>query len=326
MRRREFITLVGGAAAVWPLAARAQQPAMPVIGLLNGVSFEGVFATPVASIREGLAETGFVEGKNLKIEYRSADGRAERLPVLAADLVRLQVSVIIALGGSVSARTAKAATSTIPIVFAMGGDALELGLVKSLSRPEANVTGMSFATSQLAPKRLELLRDLVPQATLIGYLDNLATASELVRKDLAAAAGTIGRRIVVFDAGTEQEVDAAFAKMVQQRVGAFVVSADAFLNTRREQIVALAARHALPGIYASEGYATLGGLVSYSFTDDLARQAGVYAGRILKGAKTSDLPVMFPTKFKLTFNLKTAKALGLTVTREFLLLADEVIE
>jgi putative ABC transport system substrate-binding protein len=325
VRRRDFITLLGGAAA-WPLAAQAQQPAMPVIGLLNGVSFEGAFAPAVASIREGLAETGFVEGKNLKIEYRSADGRAERLPALAADLVRLRVSVIVAFGGSASARIAKAATSTIPIVFSMGGDALDLGLVKSLSRPEANVTGMSFAASQLAPKRLELLRDLVPQANLIGYLDNLATASERVRKDLAAAAGSIGRQIVVFDAGTEQEIDAAFAKMAQQRLGALVVSADAFLNTRREQIVALAARHALPAAYSAQGFATLGGLVSYTFTDDMPRQAGVYAGRILEGAKISDLPVMFPTKFKLTINLKTAKTLGLTVTREFLLVADEVIE
>jgi putative ABC transport system substrate-binding protein len=326
--RREFIAGLSGAAA-WPLAARAQQARMPVIGLLNGVSFEGAYAMPVAAIRQGLKETGFVEGQNLTIEYRSADGRAEQLPALAADLVRRQVAVIVAIGASAPALAAKAATSTIPIVFAMGGDAVELGLVKSLNRPGANVTGMSINSGPLAPKRLELLRELVPQATLIAYLDNsrLSRAFEVTARNLTTAARTVGARLVVFDAGTEQEIEAAFTAMARQRIGALVVSPDAFLNTRAQQVVSLAARHALPTVYSGRYSVVLGGLISYGvLADDMFRQAGVYAGRILKGDKSADLPVQLPTRFETVLNLKTARTLGLDVPASILLRADEVIE
>jgi putative ABC transport system substrate-binding protein len=326
MRRRDFITLLGGAAA-WPLAARAQQPAMPVIGLLSGAAFEGFYTPYVNEFRRGLKEAGFVEGQNVLIEYRTADGRPERLRDLAADLVGQHVAVIVAIGGSSSALVAKATTSTTPIVFAMGGDAVENGLVKSLNKPEANVTGMSFTTSQLAPKRLDMLRELVPQAILFGYLDNTATASETVRRDLAATARAIGREVVVFFAGTEQEIDSAFETMVQQRVGALVVSTDAYLATRRGQIVSLAEHHALPTIYPSLSVIMQGGLIGYGVgMDEMFRQAGIYAGRILKGAKPADLPVQLPTKFELGINLKTAKMLGLTVPPTLLAIADEVIE
>jgi putative ABC transport system substrate-binding protein len=327
LRRRDFIALMGGAAAVWPLAARAQK--VPVVGLLGGVSFVGAYAATVALIRQGLQEAGFVEGRNLVIEYRTADGHSERLPELAADLVRRQVGVIVAIGASAPALAAKAATSTIPIVFAMGADAVEVGLVKSLNRPEANVTGMSFATGPLAPKRLELLLEVAPDAKLVGYLDNsrLTRGFEIYVRELTTAARFKGRELAVFDAGTEQEVETAFAGMAQQRVGALVVSPDAFLLTRLEQIVALAARHALPTIYIARGAVALGGLMSYgALVDDMVRQAGIYAGRILKGATPAELPVVLPTRFELVINLKTAKALGLAVPPTLLALADEVIE
>ncbi len=327
MQRREFMTLAGGA-VVWPLAARAQQPAMPVIGLLNGVSFND-FADQVAAFRQGLKDTGLVEGQNVTIEYRSADAQAERLPALAADLVRRQVAVIVAIGTPTPAQAAKAVTSTIPIVFAMGGDAIDYGLVTTLNRPEANVTGMSFATSQLAPKRLELLRELVPQVILIGYLVNsrLSPSTEPVTRDLVAAALTIGRKIVVLEASTEQEIDTAFATMVQLRVGALVVSPDAFFFSRRNKVVALAARHAVPAIYAFREYAAAGGLMSYgAVISDMYRQAGIYTGRILKGEKPADLPVQAPTRFELVIHLRTAKALGLEIPPKLLALADEVIE
>jgi putative tryptophan/tyrosine transport system substrate-binding protein len=328
MRRRELITLLGGAVA-WPLAAGAQQQLVrPVIGLLNGVSFEGAFAPYVEEIRRGLKETGFVEGQNVVIEYRSAEGHPERLPELAADLVRRQVAVILAIGGTSSAFAARAATSTIPIVFANGGDAVESGLVKSINRPEANLTGVSFTTSQLAPKRLDLLRELVPQARLIGYLDNTANPSEAVRRDLVEKAQSIGRQIVVSLAGTERDIDRAFAGMAQQRIGGLVVGTDAYLNTRRDQILSLAGRYAVPTIVPWGHEAVMqGALISYAtLVEEIFRPAGVYAGRILKGAKPADLPVVLPTRFELAINLKTATALGLTVPPSLLAAADAVIE
>jgi putative ABC transport system substrate-binding protein len=327
IKRREFITLLGGAAA-WPIAAHAQQRATPVMGLLNGVSFEGAFAPYVDEIRIGLKEAGFVEGQNVAIEYRTADGHPERLADLAADLVRRKVAVIVTIGGTSTALAVKAATSTIPIVFAMGGDAVESGLVKSLGQPEANVTGISFTTSQLAPKRLDLLRELVPQASLVGFLDNTVNPSQAVRRDLMAKAQSIGRKIAVFLAGTEPEIDQAFAGMAQQRVGGLVVGTDAYLNTRRDQILALAQRYAIPSI-VPWGRDTVidGALVSYAtLLSEIFRPAGVYAGRILKGAKPADLPVLLPTRFELAINLKTAKTLGLTVPPNLLAIADEVIE
>jgi putative tryptophan/tyrosine transport system substrate-binding protein len=281
----------------------------------------------VGEIRRGLRQTGFVEGETLVIEYRTANGHPERLADLAADLVRRRVAVIVAIGGPNSALAAKTITSAIPIVFAMGGDAVELGLVNSLNRPEANVTGISFTSSQLAPKRLEFLSELVPQATSIGFLDNMANvSSETVRRDLVMKAKSIGREIVIFYASTEQEIDRAFKAMVQQRIGAIVVSPDAYLNTRRDRIASLAQRHALPAITAWRADMQ-GGLISYApLTGDTYRQAGVYVGRILKGDKPSDLPVWLPTKLELLINLKTAKALGLTVPPTLLAQADQVIE
>ena len=325
MRRRDFIGLLGAAAA-WPLAARAQRPSTPVIGMLSGVSLEGAFAPYVDDIRAGLKETGFVDGQNVTIEYRSAEGHPERLPDLAAELVRRRVAVILAIGGTVSARAAKAATSAIPIVFANGGDAVESGLVKSLNRPEANVTGISFATSQLAPKRLDLLRDLVPQVTRFGFLENMVNPSEAVRRDLVAKAQSIGCEVLAFFAGTESEIDAAFADMARAHVGGLIMGADAYLNTRRAQIIALAQRHAIPMIVPWGNDSVMQGVLMSYATAEVFRPAGVYAGRILKGAKPADLPVLLPTRFQLAINLKTAKALGLTVSRDVQLIADEVVE
>jgi len=265
-------------------------------------------------------------GRNVLIEYRSADGHPERVKGLADDLVRRQVAVIVAIGGSNVALAAKAATSTIPIVFAVGGDALENGLVKNFNKPEANVTGMSMNTRQLAPKRLDFLRALVPQATLFGYLDNVATASEIARQELVASARSARVEVVVFYAGTAGEIDSAFEGMVQQRVQAVMVSTDAYLLTQHDQIISLAKLHALPAMYSAGLPIRSGALMSYVFTDQMTRRAGVYAGQLLKGANIADLPVEMPTKFSLGINLNTAKALGLTVPRALLAIADEVIE
>ena len=327
LKRREFITLLGGATVARPLAARAQQAAMPMLGVLNGASFNEQFYAPlVAQFRLGLKELGFVEGQNITIQYRAANGHSERLQELAADLVQRQAAVILAIGGSNTALVAKAATSTIPIVFAVGGDAVANGLVRSLNKPEANVTGMSFNNAQLAPKRLDLLRELVPHAKLIGYLDNVVTAGDEVRKELVERARSIGREVIVFSAGTEQEIESTFYAMVRQGVGALVLSPDAYLVTRRKQIVSLAQLHALPTIYpVSDTERT--GLITYEIVlDDMFRQAGVYAGRILKGAKPAELPVQLPTRFRLIINFKTAKALGLEVPLSLSAMADEVIE
>jgi putative ABC transport system substrate-binding protein len=323
MRRREFIAGLSGAAVAWP--ARAQQPAVPVIGLLSGVSFES-FADRVAAFRQGLMEIGFVEGRNVAIEYRSADGRYERAPALAADLFRRQVAVIVAIGGGgTMSQAAKAVTSTIPIVFATGGDATSL--VRSIGRPEANVTGVAFNNTILGPKRLGLMRDLIPGGTSIGYLDRSTRNFEADVRDLLEAAGINGQKLVVSTASTAQDIDIAFAAIVQQRLAGLVVSNDAFLSARRDQIVALAARHAVPTIYGNREHVRAGGLLSYGAElHDVYRWTGVYTGRILKGEKPADLPVMQPTKFELVINLKTAKALGLTIPETLLATADELIQ
>ena len=326
MRRREFIAGLGSAAA-WPVVARAQQPPpLPVVGVLNFVSIEA-YADRIASFRQGLKDTGLVEGLGLLLEYRSADGHVERLPALAADLVRQKVAAIFTLGGDTAALAAKAATSSIPIIFAAGGDPTANGLVKSLSRPEANLTGVSFYSDQLAGKRLELLRDLLPQANSIAILTAYNPTLKPALDELAAASRAKGIEVVVLDIKSEQDIDAAFATIMKQRIGALVVQNDAFLNSRHDQIIALAARHALPAVYAYREHTLAGGLISYGTNvNEMYRPAGVYIGRILKGAKPADLPVLQPTKFELVINLKTAKALGLTIPETLLATADEVIQ
>jgi putative ABC transport system substrate-binding protein len=327
MRRREFITLLGGAAAAWPLAARAQQRAIPVVGLLNGGSPEAL-AFRKAEFLRGLRETGYIENQNVAIEDHFADFRDERLPELAADLVRHRVSVIFSFGGPAASIAAKAATATIPIVFATGGDPVALGLVASLNRPGGNVTGVSFLVNALGAKRLELLRELVPTAATIGFLvDPTNPATESETKDMQDAAGVLGRRLMIVKASTEREIDAAVASLAQQRADALVVAAQSFFTSRRDQLVALVQHHALPAIYGNRELVAAGGLMSYGTNiPDAYRLAGVYVGRILKGEKPADLPVMQSTRFELVMNLKTAKALGLTVPLTLQYAADEVIE
>ena len=327
MKRRQFIAGLGSAVA-WPVVARAQQlPPLLVVGVLNFVSIEA-YADRIARFRQGPKDTGLVEGQGLLLEYRSADGHEERLPVLAADLVRQKVAAIFALGGDAAALAAKAATSSIPIVFATGGDPIANGLVKSLSRPEANLTGVSFYSDQLAGKRLELLRDLLPRANPIAMLTTAYNPTvKPALNELAAVSRAKGVEVVVLDIKSEQDIDAAFATIMKQRIGALVVQNDAFLNSRHDQIIALAARHALPAVYAYREHTLAGGLISYGTNvNEMYRPAGVYIGRILKGAKPADLPVLQPTKFELVINLKTAKALGLTVPETLLATADEVIQ
>jgi putative ABC transport system substrate-binding protein len=322
VRRREFILGLGGAAA-WPLAARAQQPAMPVIGFLSSRS-PGESAPVVTGFRQGLKEAGYAEGRNVHIAFRWAEGRYDRLPALADELVEIQVAVILAAGGTQTGLAAKAATSTIPIVN-VGSDPDRVGLVASLNRPGGNVTGISLLSWPLTAKRLELLRELVPRAPIVGVLVNPKAANaELESRETQLAAGTVGQQIRVLGAATESELRTVFASVAQQGIGALVIGADAFFDSRRDLAVELAAQHAVPTIY---GFAAPGGLISYGASvPEGYRQAGAYVGRILKGEKPADLPILQPTKFELVINLKTAKALGLEVPPTLLARADEVIE
>jgi putative ABC transport system substrate-binding protein len=324
--RRQFISALGGAAAAWPLPAHAQQP-LPVIGFLNGTDPE-TFSGWLAGFKEGLKSAGFIEGENVTVKYVWAEGHYDRLPAMAADLVKRQVNVIVASGGPSSPLAAKTATATIPIVFGVGTDPVSMGLVPNLNRPVGNLTGVTFLVNNLGAKRLGLLRELLPSATVIGFLvhpNNQNAKSETV--DMQGAADTLGRQLIVLQASTTSEIEAAFASFVTQRVQALVVAAEIYFLSQRGQLAALAARYALPTMYHLREIAIAGGLISYG-TDitDAFRQIGIYTGRILKGEKPADLPVVQSTKFEFVINLKAAKALGLTVPPTLLATADEVIE
>src|ERR1700730_3458188 len=323
LKRREFITLIGGAAA-WPLVARAQQP---VIGFINAGSPDA-FTPYVAAFRQCLGEVGYAEGRNIAIEFRWAEGNYDRLPLLAADLAQRQVAVIVVSGGAVSALTAKAATSTVPIVFVMGDDPIKTGLVPSLNRPGGNITGLTLFISTLMAKRFELLGELMPAKSRLALLVNPKNPNvETETKQIENAAHDSGFGLQVLNASSEPEIDASFTTMVESRISALLLGTDPFFYSRRDQFVKLAARHGIPAMYFVREFVTAGGLISYgpSFVGEW-RQAGVYAGRILKGAKPADLPVLQPTKFELVLNLRTARALGLTVSDKLLALADAVVE
>jgi putative ABC transport system substrate-binding protein len=326
MRRREFITLLSGAAVTWPLTARAQQSAIPIIGFLRSTT-PADSAPLVAAFRQGLKETGHFEGQNVAIEYRWAEGQHDRLPELAADLVHRQVAAITAAGNE-AVLVAKGATTTIPIVFALGDDPVTLGLVDSLNRPGGNITGVSFQTTDLVAKRLSLLRELIPKLGTIGYLMNPnSVGSELEMRKAQAAARSLTKEILVVQAGSEAEIDAAFEKLDQQRIGAVVVGSGAFFLGHRDRLAAAASRRAVPAIYDQRAYVAAGGLMCYGASiADTYRQVGIYVGRVLKGDKPADLPIMQPTKFELIINLKSARALGLEIPPTLLALADEVIE
>src|SRR5262245_26740173 len=324
MKRREFITLLGGA-ATWPMAAKAQQP-MPVIGVLS-TRAPGADPHLLTALHRGLKEIGFVDGQNLRIEYRFAANQYDRLPTLAADLVGRRVALIVSMG-TPAAPAAKAATATIPVVFGIGDDPVKLGLVASLARPGRNLTGVTTLSAELGSKRLELLHELVPKATLAGVLVNTTNVNaEAVLKDLQAAARAIGLQIHLLEASTEHEIEAAFATLLKLRAGGLMVGTDPFFNSRSEQLARLALRHAVPTVFQFREFAVAGGLMSYGGSiTDVYRLAGIYAGRILKGEKPADLPVHQSTKVEMILNLKTAKALGLDVSPTLLARADEVIE
>ena len=325
--RRELLAALGGAVAAWPRAARAQQPALPVVGFIRTTSADDSLKL-VEAFRRGLGEAGYVEGRNVLIEYRYAQGQIDRLPALAADLVTRRVAVLAATGGTVSARAAKAATSTIPVVFTTGDDPVKAGLVASLSRPGGNVTGVSVFTARLGAKRLALLHELIPAATTIAILLNPKNPdSEDEAKDVQEAARALGVEILVLYAGTENEIDAAFTKLVEQRTGALMLGADTFFTSQRARIATLSTYLRIPTADSVREFPEAGGFASYGASlAGVYRQAGVYVGRILKGDKPADLPVQAPTKYELTINLKTAKALGLEVPPTLLARADEVIE
>jgi putative ABC transport system substrate-binding protein len=327
MRRRAFIKVIGGLAAGWPLVARAQVQGMPVLGFMSARSPEDSKYV-LSAFHKGLEEGGFVDGRNVAIEYRWGRGDYSRMPAIAVELVNLRVNVLTATGGDASARAAKAATSAIPILFVIGGDPIEAGLVKSFNRPGGNATGFVIFSRDLESKRLDLMSEIVPGVSLFGVLvnPNFPPAKWQLR-DIEAAAPKIGRRIFVARATTDTELDDAFAALLRERVGALAVASDPFFDTRRARIIAFAAKHRLPAIYQFRSYALDGGLISYgpSITDAY-RQVGIYSGRVLKGAKPADLPVLQPTKFDFVINLKTARALGLTVPPMLLALANEVIE
>jgi putative tryptophan/tyrosine transport system substrate-binding protein len=327
MRRRDFVALLGGAAVAWPLAARAQQPAMPVVGFLNAQSAD-TLTHVVAAFRQGLNQMGYAEGRDVAIEYRWADGQGDRLPALAADLVQRQVAVIASTGGDPAALAAKRATTTLPIVFTIGGDPVALGLVASLNRPGGNMTGITQIAVMLDPKRLEVLHELMPGIAAVAVLQNPNNANaEFQVPALRATARTMGLDLRFVTATTEREIDSAFASLAQPRIGALVVASDPFFNSRRQQIVALATRLAVPAIFHQREFALDGGLMSYGTSvADMYRQAAIYTGRILKGEQPADLPVQQSTKVELVINLKTAKTLGLTFPITLLGRADEVIE
>ena len=327
IRRRQFITLLGGAAATWPLAARAQQPLMPVIGFLSGRS-PGESESVEAAFRQGLKESGYAEGQNVHIAFRWAEGRYDRLPALLASLVDIRVAVIAASGGQAVLLAAKAATSTIPIVFVSGEDPVKLGLVASLNRPGGSATGVSMFLSEMEAKRLALLHELVPTGTITGVIVNPSSPSiDTQLREINSAARALGRQIQIVNATNERELDAAFVSLAQSKVGALLIASNAYFTSRRDQIVALAAQRAIPAIYDQREFPMAGGLVSYGTNlSDSYRLMGVYTGKVLKGEKPTDLPVQQSTKFELVINLKTAKALGLDIPATVLARADEVIE